>query len=210
MVTDLRSLSFNHPRKLLQRSKRFLIPFAGIGLLFLFGALAIAIAGLHDQLGKADVALVLGNKINPDGKPSSRLRTRLDRTIELYHDGYFPRVIASGGIGKEGFDEAAVMRDYLVAHGIPASSVIADHGGDTTYASARYTAEFARKQGFTSVFVVSQYFHIPRARLALQRFGVPEIYSAHALYFEPLDLYSSVRESAGYLRYFFRRYDRGP
>ena len=70
-------------------------------------------AGLRDQLGKADIALVLGSKVELDGKPSTRLRARLDRTLELYRAGYFPAIIASGGLGKERFDEAVVMRDYL-------------------------------------------------------------------------------------------------
>jgi uncharacterized SAM-binding protein YcdF (DUF218 family) len=58
-----------------------------------------------------------------------------------------------------------------------------------------------------SVFVVSQYFHLPRARLALERFGISPVYSAHAHFFEWRDLYSSPRELAGYVRYYLRSYD---
>ena len=72
---------------------------------------------LSDELEKADVALVLGNKVEPDGTPSARLAARLDRTAELYHEGYFPLVIVSGGTGKEGYPEGTAMRDYLVNKG---------------------------------------------------------------------------------------------
>ena len=152
---------------------------AAIGLVVL-GTVILAVAGLHDRLGRADVGLVLGSKVELDGTPSGRLRARLDRTLELHRAGYFPFVIVSGGTGGEGYDEALVMRDYLVSQGVPADHVIMDSGGTTTFASAQHAIRIAREHRFESIFVVSQYFHLPRARLALQRFGVLTVYSAHA------------------------------
>jgi vancomycin permeability regulator SanA len=172
----------------------------------LFGTAILMAVGLRDEVGKADVALVLGSKVERDGTPSPRLRARLDKTLELYRAGNFPAIIASGGVGKEGYDEAVVMRDYLVAHGVPQDRVIVDRGGTTTFASARNTLQIAQERKFRSVFVVSQYFHVPRARLALSRFGISTVYSAHAPYFEMRDIYSSPRELFGYLRYYFRSY----
>jgi uncharacterized SAM-binding protein YcdF (DUF218 family) len=85
------------------------------------------------------------------------------------------------------------MRDYLVSHGIAADHVIVDSGGTTTFASAQNAIQIAREHRFESIFVVSQYFHLPRACLALQRFGVLTVYSAHARIFELRDIYSSPR-----------------
>ena len=81
------------------------------------------------------------------------------------------------------------MRDYLVAHGIPSDRVIVDSCGTTTFMSARNTLAIVRQQKISSVFVVSQYFHLPRSRLALRRFGIPTVYSAHAHFFEARDVY---------------------
>jgi vancomycin permeability regulator SanA len=173
----------------------------------LLGTLVLIISGLHDDLGHADVALVLGNTVLPDGTPSARLRARLDKTLELYRAGYFPKIIVSGGMGKEGFDEAVVMRDYLIQHEIPPDRIITDSAGTTTYASARNTRQIAQQQHFNSVFVVSQYFHVPRSRLALERFGFQTVHSAHAHYVESRDLYSAPRELIGYVRYLFRHFD---
>jgi vancomycin permeability regulator SanA len=160
----------------------------------------------HD-IANADVALVLGSKVEMDGTPSVRLRARLDRTLELFREGRFPSVIVSGGTGKEGFDEAAVMRDYLISNGVPADRIIPDSHGDTAFASAANAARIARERNFRSVFVVSQYFHIPRARLALQQCRVSEVHSAHAHFSESRDIYSSVRETVGYASYLLRRSD---
>ena len=165
--------------------------------------------GLRDRRGHADVALVLGNEVGPDGTPSARLRARLDRTAEGYRHDDFSWVIASGGAEPNGQDEAAVMRAYLVAHGVPAARVIADHEGINTYASARFTARTVRERGWQSVCVVTQYYHVPRARLALTRFGVGRVYSEHARFFEWRDAFAILREMAGNVTYRLRSYDRG-
>jgi uncharacterized SAM-binding protein YcdF (DUF218 family) len=82
-----------------------------------------------------------------------------------------------------------------------------DSEGTTTFASAKNTLQLVRQQKLKSVLVVSQYFHIPRARMALKRFGISEVYSAHPTFFEPRDVYSSARELFGYLSYLCRHYD---
>lgn len=165
---------------------------------------ALVVDGLRDRLAKADIGLVLGNKIEFDGTPSPRLKARLDRSAELFRDGWFPLILASGGVGAEGFDEAVVMRDYLVAHGVPEDRILVDSSGVNTYASARATERILRERKLKSVFVVSQYFHIPRARLALARFGIEPVSSAAPRYFEWRDFFSVPRELAGYVTYSLR------
>jgi uncharacterized SAM-binding protein YcdF (DUF218 family) len=170
---------------------------AVLGLLL--GTAVLVGDGLRDRTGTADVGMVLGNKVELDGTPSARLQARLERTLELYRAGSFPLVIVSGGTGKEGFDEAVVMRDFLVAGGVPMDRVIMDSQGNTTFLSAKNTAEIMRQRNLRSVMVVSQYFHLPRARLALQRCGVTADHAAYPSFFEWRDLYSAPRELAGYV-----------
>jgi hypothetical protein len=57
-----------------------------------------------------------------------------------------------------------------------------------------------------SVFIFSQYFHIPRCRLAFHQFGVPIVYYAHANYFEWNDIYSLAREVFAIVYYALRYY----
>ncbi|MHA3771506.1 YdcF family protein [Verrucomicrobiota bacterium sgz303538] len=181
----------------------------------LAGAAVLAIAvgalvwdGLSDEIGTADLGLVLGNTVYPDGTPSPRLAARLDRALELYRQGTFPLILVSGARGKEGHDEASVMRDYLVSRGVPSTHVLVDSAGYTTFATAKNTHTLMNQRQLRSVLVVSQYFHVPRAKLALMRFGIPTVYSAHARFFEARDLYSIPRELVGFLRYAVRAYDR--
>ena len=191
-------------RKILRWTARLFLIGLAAGLL---EAAVIVADGLRDRPGHADVALVLGNAVEPDGRPSARLAARLDRAVEGYRHGDFPRIIASGGIEDGARDEADVMSRYLVAHGVPAAEVIADNQGINTFASARYTARLMRERGWQSACVVTQYYHIPRARLALRRFGVGTVYSEHARFFEGRDAFSILREMAGYIKYTLRSYD---
>jgi len=168
---------------------------------FAVAAAAIVAGGLRDDDHPADVAVVLGNTVRPDGTPSPRLAARLDAALALYRRGRVRSVVVSGGVGREGFDEAAVMRRYLAARGVPAARIVADSLGLTTAATARNAAAIMRRNGWTSAVVVSQYFHLPRCRLAFRRAGIRAVYSAHTRYFEATDLYSIAREVVAYPAY---------
>lgn len=168
---------------------------------FLLASAVLIASGMSDEIHEADVAVVLGNKVNPDGSPSRRLAARLDMAVELYHRGTFKNVIVSGGVGREGFDEAVVMKDYLTRRGVPQDKIIVDSLGVTTAATAKNVATIAKEHHWSSVLVVSQYFHIPRCRLALARAEVNPVFAAHAHYFELRDIYSVFREVIGYAAY---------
>ena len=176
-----------------------------LGGFFLFATIYLVASGLDDLFGQADIGLVLDSRVEAAGVPTPRLLARLNRTVELYRAGYFHQIIVSGGT-SEGVNEAFVMRDYLIARGIPRANIIVDSHGDSTYESARNAAALIHQREGSTVFVVTQYFHVPRTRLALQRFGVGTVFSAHAHWFEARDLYSAPRELLAYLYYYYRSY----
>jgi uncharacterized SAM-binding protein YcdF (DUF218 family) len=188
-----------------KRAKRILLFTAlPIILVFTLAATLIVADGLTDEIHAADVAIVPGNTVEKDGRPSERLRARLDQTVVLYRQGLFPDVIVSGGVGSEGFDEAEVMKRYLVENGVPEGRIHVDGGGATTFLTAKNAARIMRENGWQSAMVVTQYFHIPRMRLALKRSGITPVFSAHARYFELRDVYSITREVFGYGAYLLR------
>src|SRR5215207_9035909 len=188
-----------------KRTKRVLLLVAlPITLAFTLAATLIVADGLTDEIHAADVAIVPGNTVEKDGRPSARLSARLDQTVALYREGLFPEVIVSGGVGSEGFDEAEVMKRYLVEKGVPEGTIHVDEGGATTHLTARNASRMMRENGWRSAMVVTQYFHVPRMRLALERSGVTPVFSAHARYFELRDVYSIAREVVGYGAYLLR------
>jgi vancomycin permeability regulator SanA len=166
--------------------------------------LVIVVVGLRDGAHQADLAVVLGNKVESDGSPSPMLKARLDHAVELYREGYFQRVLVSGG-HKEGYDEALSMGRYLEANGVPREAIFEDNKGFNTWETARNTAAFLHEHHLTSVLVVSQYFHMPRCRLAFTKFGIAPVYLSPARYWSVRDFWSVPREVAGYVVYYLRR-----
>ena len=160
--------------------------------------------GLHDEVKKADVILILGNKVEENGQPSERLKSRLDKGFQLYQKGYASKVVVSGGLGKEGFEEAEVMAEYLEKLGIPAGHIFVDKQGFDTYGSAKNLAKIMREERFQSVIFVSQYYHMSRIRLALNRVGIEKAFDVHADIAEWRDLYSIPREFFGFYYYLVR------
>jgi vancomycin permeability regulator SanA len=179
-------------------------------LAYLIAAAGIAVAGLRDHLVPADAIVVLGNTVGPDGQPSPRLRARLDCALGAWRLKLAPWVIVTGGVGKEGFDEAAVMAQYLMQHGVPAAAILVDSAGNDTAASAINVATIARARKLKSVLLASQYFHLPRASLAFERAGVPVAGTVHARYAEARDLYSLAREVVGFGAYLTGIKDNAP
>jgi uncharacterized SAM-binding protein YcdF (DUF218 family) len=128
----------------------------------------------------------------------------LDTAAALFQKGYFPMIIVSGGTGKEGVPEGTAMRSYLVGEGIPASAILVDDQGVDTRTSAVNAAAILHQRNLQGVLVITQYFHVPRSKLALSKLGVSPIFNAHPRYFEARDIYSNARELPAYLRYLAR------
>jgi uncharacterized SAM-binding protein YcdF (DUF218 family) len=171
--------------------------------LFLACAGFLVAAGCNDKLVHSDMIVVPGNTVAPDGTPSPRLRARLDIALDVYRGHGAQRIFVSGGVGKEGFDEAAVMADYLQRNGVPKAVIVIDSQGLDTRATARNAAAYMRANGLKSALVATQYFHVPRTAFALERAGVQVAGHAHARFVEMRDLYSIPRELAGLISYFF-------
>lgn len=172
---------------------------ASLILWFSIHTLLILIDGLNDERIKSDVGIIFGNKVNPDGSLSERLKRRLDKGLELYNDSTIRLIFVSGGLGKEGFYEGTKMYEYLVEKGVPESRIIVDNFGNTTKATAVNLQKL--NLDADSILVVSQYYHISRAKLALKNEGFKKVNGVHAEYFEVRDLYSIIREFAGYYKY---------
>lgn len=169
--------------------------------IFILSMLVIVLLGARDHVFKADLLVVLGNKVSPTGVPSSGLSARLNKAIELYQQGYAPYIFVSGGTGKEGFNEAIAMSNYLIKRGIPESAIIKDPLGINTRATAQNTYQYMKRHNLKSAIIVSQYYHIARAKLALRRAGITKIGQASPGYLSPKDLYSVTREVVGYPTY---------
>lgn len=111
----------------------------------------------------ADAIVVLGAQVRADGTPSSALRGRVRRAVELYDEGYAPVLVVTGGVGASGYTEAAAMRGLAIAAGVPEAAIVVEPHAARTVESARNVAALAATYGWHDIIVVSDPFHLARS-----------------------------------------------
>ena len=163
--------------------------------------LALAAIGLAARPRPSELAVVFGNTVQPDGTPAPRLRARLDTALALYRSGMARHILVSGGVEPGGQDEAAVMAAYLRDNGVPGTAVTQDADGGDSFETARHASALRPAGG---VIVVTQWFHVPRAELAMRRFGLDDVSGAWPHWAELRDAYSFLREAAALPYYALR------
>ena len=145
---------------------------AALFLVYLGSLAAVISASRDDQRTPADAIVVLG-AAQYNGKPSPVLRARLDHALTLYREGLAPEIVVTGGIGDgDRVSEATVARQYLVANGVPATTVVVRPEGRSTRASIQSVAEWARGREVTRAILVSDPFHMLRLRFEAKATGL--------------------------------------
>ena len=140
----------------------------------LLTSLAVAIEDQSkiDEAQPADVIVVLG-AAEYNGRPSPVFRARLDHARELHRRKLAPRIFTIGGAGGDPrFTEGEVARDYLVKQGVPSEDIIVDERGDTTVHSIIIVSEVMKRMGLETAILVSDGYHIFRAKRILEDRGV--------------------------------------
>lgn len=160
--------------------RRFWIAILVLGLVFvsvLFGSEAwIAhcaeryAAAEANALPSVPVAVVLGTTPVLQGKwANPYFQPRLESAATLFHAGKVRAVIASGDHGTREYDEPTVMKERLVALGVPAERVVCDYAGFRTLDSVlRAKLVFGQRR----VIFVSQRFHHLRAVYLARALGM--------------------------------------
>ncbi|CAD6514200.1 YdcF family protein [Paraburkholderia sabiae] len=175
-----------------------------VALAWTTAAICLCIRGLTMPTGQADLAVVFGNALAENGTPKPILRARLDVASQCYRSGGCPTVLVSGSIDGPGLDEAAAMREYLLTQGVPDDRIVVDRAGDNTLATARNAVAYMRANDLSRVLLVTQYYHLARARYAFERTGASQVCGAWPHAFRVMDLYSSWREVPAFVIYHVR------
>jgi uncharacterized SAM-binding protein YcdF (DUF218 family) len=126
----------------------------------------------RDEAQPADAIAVFG-AAEYDGRPSPVLQARLDHALDLYGRKLAPLMITLGG-GDEGDrnSEGGVGHDYLLAHGVPETAIIAETQSDNTAESAERLAVIARTNHLNHIIVVSDGTHLFRIHALCEHNGL--------------------------------------
>jgi uncharacterized SAM-binding protein YcdF (DUF218 family) len=151
-------------RAVLTSMRWLLLLGVGVGTLVCVTAWRIDRAGVVDDARPADVIVVLGARVQPDGTASPTLRARVEHAVELYRRGLAAKVLFSGGVGDFGSSEAEVSRALAVSLGVPGEACLLEEQSHSTKQNAAFSGELIRARGWRSVLVVTDPYHLPRAR----------------------------------------------
>lgn len=193
----------NQPRKVRWWLRILFLVVAVVIVVLVATAFEIVQTASLQEMHPADAIVVFG-AAEYSGHPSPVLRARLDHALDLFHRGLAPVVITTGGAALDPtFSEGGVGHDYLMRHGVPGRSLIAETQGTDTAQSAVRIAVIMRANGLHSCIAVSDAYHVFRIRKLLEHEGINPVYVAPRPDSRPRSivqrLFAALRESASYL-----------
>lgn len=123
------------------------------------------------------IGVILGHRLSDDGTGSPILISRLETALFAEEKIHPDRWIVSGGTAnpQAGIPEAAVMRDYLVAHGIPTDRILLEDQSRNTKENARYSIRLALKYPVGSLLLITSPEHLTRWYLNPMKLFAKEI-----------------------------------
>lgn len=132
----------------------------------------------------ADAVIVLGAGVNGT-EPSLSLRTRLDAALEYLEENPDIPVVLTGGLGYgEEITEARCMYVWLTARGVAPGRLILEERAGNTAENFAFSKDLLIERGIdpaeNRVAVVTNDFHIARARLIAAKRGYGDVFGVPA------------------------------
>ncbi|MCU6797184.1 YdcF family protein [Paenibacillus sp. WQ 127069] len=117
----------------------------------------------------ADVIVVLGARVYPNGSVSAILGDRLQAALELKDAGKSDRFLVSGDHGQIDYDEVNAMRSFLEERDVQPQNIFMDHAGFSTYESMYRARDIFQAH---KVLIVTQQYHLMRAVYTARQMGM--------------------------------------
>src|SRR5258708_37858102 len=119
---------------------------------------------------RADAIVVRGCALHA-GAPSPALSRRVECGAALLARGVAPLLVLSGG-GRSGRPEAEAMAALAAALGVPPARMLLEPRSRDTIGNAFNSAALLGARGLASVVLVSDAYHLARARILFRRAGL--------------------------------------
>jgi uncharacterized SAM-binding protein YcdF (DUF218 family) len=132
------------------------------------------------DLQKADVIVVLGGGLFPNGELSWFSLMRTVKGVELYKRGYADKIIFTGR------GDCRAMAKVAIGLGIPEQAIFLADKSTRTHEDALGTAEIMKENGLQTALLVTSATHMKRAMLCFRHEGI-KFFSESV---EPIEMYA--------------------
>mgnify|MGYP002629130778 CR=1 FL=1 len=151
------------------------------------------------------VIVILGSANWASG-PSPALRRRTLYGAKLFHESKDAYVVACGGLLKHPPIEAEVMRDILRSAGVPDEVIRLETRSTTTGENLNFVLPILDEFGTRSIILVTDWYHLPRAKLVARRLGLSSVGASPGLQATHIgqQARSALREIPAYIAYWLR------
>lgn len=161
---------------------------AALGLYLIYQFTSIRLQNYQTDVPRSDCIVILGAAVWPNGQPSFVLRDRIERAAELYHQGVANKIICTGGVGKYPPAEALMEKQLLMQAGVPEEAIITELASTSTAEQAKLIKEICDRLGFTSIALVTSFYHERRATQLFRSAGFTSIADARCTHDRDIDL----------------------
>ena len=123
-----------------------------------------------------DAILVLGGGVDGDGVLGYSSRRRVAGAVRLLRSGRAEWLIFSGATGRNhrAVPAARLMRAHAITLGAPPEALIVEAGSASTFENLRFGFALAGQRGFDRLAILTDAFHLERARVLAGYFGRPD------------------------------------
>ena len=161
-----------------------------------------------DTKQRSDAIVVLGARIflrpnvyNPC------LTARVNQGVELYRQGYAPKILFSGGTDREdGIIEASAMKQIAISLGVSEPDILVETSSSSTYENLVNSQQILNTNNLKSMLVVTEPFHTPRVSLIANKLKLNYTISpAYSSCWNDWQYFSRflLREPFAIIKYFF-------
>lgn len=121
----------------------------------------------------ADAIIVFAGGVGESGKAGGGYQERVKQAVDLYRGRKASHLVFSSGY-MFAFQEADVMRDLAVSHGVPHSAIILETKARNTYENVTFVKEILDQKKWRTILLISSPYHMRRALLTWGKVA-PEI-----------------------------------
>ncbi|MCM1060653.1 MAG: YdcF family protein [Eubacterium sp.] len=151
--------------------------FSVLGLLVAYAALlsSLMVGEIMNTPKNPDAVIVLGCKVQKNGKPSLMLSKRIDAAYEYLSQNSEVICIVSGGKGgDEPISEGEAMKVALAEKGIEESRIFVEDASESTEENILFSSKMLEEMGaeVKEAAIVTDGFHLYRASLMAKKLGL--------------------------------------